>query len=715
MSHRLDVAISAVPPGKVMAEHEIVTRDVPPLSLRAEVRPGSVDVEKRTVDVVWTTGARVLRGGFWTDPFYEELSLEPGHVRMGRLNGGAPFLDSHNGYELSGILGTVERGSASVDGKKGRATVRFARAEDDPNADAIFRKVKDGIISSISVGYRVYKYETVEKEDEKVPTRRATDWEPFELSAVPMGADAGAGFRGADQAPNPCRICGVKESRAMADPITTVTTPPPAPVADPTERLVAEAREANQRVAEANGAVARDAAQRAAAAERERIAEVTKLVRRTTLGDAFAEKVIKAGTPVDEVRKIVLDELARASERDNIDGHVRFEAGDDARDKFIRGGVASILVRAGHSDMIEAAKTNKRVGKFLADASSDPGEFAGMRLIDLARASLERRGISTRGLHGERLVERALQYRGDSGFNSTGDFTVLLETAVNKIFLGRYATIPVTWPMWCARKSVQDFRTSTFYRPGSFGTLDSVSEQGEVKHKNIPDGAKATLTPATKANIIGITRRALVNDDLGAFRDLAAGLGEAAARTVEADAWALITAAGGLGANAPDGVALFNAAHANIGSAGAMSVATLDSMRAKMALQKDPSAVAYLALRPSVLLVPVELGGTAKVFNTSAADPTDYKNSAVANKVQGLFPGGIIDSPYLSASSATRHYALADPNLGPVFAVGFIDGREAPDMKTEESLGYDGVQMRVILDYATAVLDYRGGVTCAGA
>jgi hypothetical protein len=101
------------------------------------------------------------------------------------------------------------------------------------------------------------------------------------------------------------------------------------------------------------------------------------------------------------------------------------------------------------------------------------------------------------------------------------------------------------------------------------------------------------------------------------------------------------------------------------------------------------------------------------VFNTSAADPTANINSGVANRVNGLFRE-VVDSPYLSAVSTTRHYLLADPALFPVFAVGFLDGNEAPRVESQAGFGYDGLQMKVTLDYGTAILDFRGGVTCAG-
>jgi HK97 family phage prohead protease len=169
----------------------VITRDIPPLSTRAAFAPRTINESARTVALTWSTGAKVLRGFF--DPFYEELSLDPKHVRLGRLNGGAPLLEAHQGADLSSVLGVVVEGTARVNGTEGTATVRFARSEDDRRADEIFRKVKDGIITNVSVGYRVLKFEKTD--DAKIPTYRAIDWEPFELSLVPIGADAGAGVR----------------------------------------------------------------------------------------------------------------------------------------------------------------------------------------------------------------------------------------------------------------------------------------------------------------------------------------------------------------------------------------------------------------------------------------------------------------------------------------------------------------------------------------
>jgi len=696
---------------------QATTVELPRLTRVAQILPKTLNDEMRTVDVVWTTGAAVLRGYF--SQYWEKLSLDPKAVRMKRLNNGAPLLNAHYAGDACCVIGVVEPGTAMLEGKRGIATVRFAKAEDSPEADQIYRLVKDGIVQNVSVGYQTYEMTKVSDGGaDKIPIYEATDWEPYELSPVPTGADDGAGFRAAGAERMKCTFITRQQETPIMKP---KPTDPAANEDDGTDNTgghgsePAAAATRSALNARLENAKALEAA-RIAAAEDARILERTRqlgirqIAEQASLGGSWADDLIEADCTVEQAREAAFKAMVRNDP--GIESHVRITPGDDARDKFVRGATAWLIERSGHANTIIEARKVARLAHNFNDMSTDPGEFRGMRMVDLARYAIELRGRVPKGLHGEALIRAALQTRGDQGFNTTSDFSILLETAVNKIFIGQYALAPVTWPMWAGRKSVQDFRTSTFYRPGTFGVLDSVGEAGEIKHKNIPDGEKRTITPGTKANIIGITRRALANDDLGAFQNLASGLGLAAALTVESDAFAMVTANSGLGLSY-DANPLFHTSRSNIGPTGAMSPATLDGGRAVMAKQKDPSANQFLALRPAVWLGPVELGGTAKQFNSSTTDPTDNKAQGVANKVLNLFQT-IVDSPYLSAQSSTRHYLLADPMLYPVFAVGFIDGQEAPRIETEQSFGFDGIQMKVILDYGTAALDFRGAVTLAG-
>lgn len=160
----------------------------------ARVRSTSFDADAYTIEVVWTTGATVRQFDYWSgEEFDEALSLDDGAVRLDRLNAGAAFIDAHDSSECSRVVGSVVRGSARIEGGKGVCTVQLSRARDV--ADIVL-KIREGVIRNVSVGYWVHRYETVEQ-DGSVPLKTAIDWEPCEISAVPVPADAGSQIRSA--------------------------------------------------------------------------------------------------------------------------------------------------------------------------------------------------------------------------------------------------------------------------------------------------------------------------------------------------------------------------------------------------------------------------------------------------------------------------------------------------------------------------------------
>ncbi len=168
--------------------------DLAPFEMRAAV--SSVNADRRTADVIFATPTPVLRSDYLTGRrFYEVLSLDPEHVDLSRLTSGqAPLLDSHQGYTVADVIGTVE--SARLERAQGVATVRFSRRS---SVDPIFADVRDGILRSVSVGYRVdqYRETAAASGSADIPTRTATRWTPYEISLVPMGADPNARVRSA--------------------------------------------------------------------------------------------------------------------------------------------------------------------------------------------------------------------------------------------------------------------------------------------------------------------------------------------------------------------------------------------------------------------------------------------------------------------------------------------------------------------------------------
>ena len=159
------------------------------LTRAANFEPSSFNSDKRTVSVVFSTGAEVQRSD-WEGPFIERLSMNTSAVDVSKLIGG-PVLDNHDRFSgVRSILGVVE--SASVDGKRGLADIRFSER---PEVQGIMADVQSGVIRSVSAGYQVQKWE-VSKRADGTRIKTATRWTPVEISFTPLAADAGAQTRG---------------------------------------------------------------------------------------------------------------------------------------------------------------------------------------------------------------------------------------------------------------------------------------------------------------------------------------------------------------------------------------------------------------------------------------------------------------------------------------------------------------------------------------
>jgi hypothetical protein len=626
------------------------------LSLRAAFAPETYNADKRTVEMTWTTGAAVKRYDWDRDRYYlEQLNVSTDSIDFTRLNNGAPLLANHDAYSLNSVIGVVE--NAWVDNGHGKATVRFSERDD---VKPILQDVQDGILRNISVGYRVDQYDITESTHNQLPVYTATRWTPMEISLVTIPADSGAQLRNE-----------------------------PAPPPPPTEEIpMAPATE--QRANETTTPVDVDQIRsEAITAERQRVADIHDSVSAAKLDAAFAQRLIDQGTPIDQARKLVLDELAKRDEQaPTHSAHIVL--GTDQTDKQRNAKIDAILGRAG---LLPAKDRHQKL-------QGNP--YFGLRLLDLARQSVEDVGVRTLGLSEMDIVARAFT-------TSTSDFPVLLENTMHKALLSAYSVVPDTWRGFCKIGSVSDFRNWNRYKTGSIGNLDSVNELGEFLNKAIPDGEKESIAATTKGNIINVSRQMVINDDLGAFLGLSTDLGRAAARTIEAAVYAKLEA----NPTMSDSVALFDAAgHGNYqGTGAAIGVASLDEARAAMASQKDISGNDYLDIRPAILLCPTTKRGVAVTTVNAVYDPDTANKLQKPNAVNGIV-STIIDSPRLTGNA---WYLFADPQVVPTLEVVFLNGNDQPFIEMENGFTVDGSRYKVRLDFGVGVVDYRGAYKNAGA
>ncbi len=632
---------------------ELVTRSAPFV-------PSTLDTKARTVQLVWTTGSRVLRGNF--DRFYEELSLDPKHVDLDRLRKGAPLLDSHHRDDIESIIGVVE--SAQLEKTRGVATVRF---DTGPKGEDAMRRVAEGTLRGVSVGYHIRKLVKVEDGQDETPVYRAIDWSPHELSLVPVGADAGAHVRS-------------KEKTAMPKPRKTSTKQQqhPTEIAD----IVVD------EPVEATRAADTDADVDAPDSERERCLGITRITRafcrNLSANDAaelerLGDQLVRSGVSLARARARLQDEYAELGNIsfDRRDVHVEAgrDAGDDGRSRI---------------ELMAEALASRFGGPA---PCAEARQYVRLSTVDFARHFLEQRGVNTRMLSKNQIVERSF-----GGGHTTGDFPALLTETGNRMLRAAYAAYTGGLQRACKQSSAPDFRPINKLQFGEPGTLLKVNEHGEFTNTTSLE-AKESYRLETFGRIFSLTRQAIVNDDLGAFTDMSTRLGRAASEFVAAQLVSLLVSNPTLAADAK---AVFHADHGNLttGPGTAISVTSLGVAMKKMRLQKGLDGVTPIDVTPKYLVVPAALESVAL---QTIAQITPAKSSDVNPYAGKLEP--IVD-PRLDASSATAWYLAADAGLIDGIEYAFLDGT-GPELFISEGFRVDGTEWKIRLDFGAGFLDFR--------
>lgn len=621
--------------------------------VRAAVDATTFNEKDRTVEVVFATEAEVVRYG-WDGKYVEVLDCRETSVRLERLNSGAPVLDNHSAYSLKNQIGVVVRAWAA--GNECRALLRFSDRDD---IAGIISDIKSGIIRNVSVGYRVYTYEQSEQAKDEVPTYRALDWEPMEISMVPIPADYNAGVRSDEGRFSEVEII-IKKRPDKTMP-----------------------NEANERGAEQQQPAPATAAPIAAPdneavrsegvkAERQRVVDIRAAVRAAKLDEQFADDLISRGVAIDEARRLIIDKLADTQPPVETRGsHGPRVTGEDETVQTRNAMEEALAHRADPSNF-----------KLESDKAK---EYRGHSLTDFCRSVLEAKGVRTTGMTKDELASRAL---------TTSDFPALMSNVVNKFLRRAYNTAPQTWKRLANQMSASDFKQITGVQFGGSLKLEKVNEHGEFKYGKLAD-SKENFKLETYGKIISITRQAIINDDLNGFTRLSQLFGAAAANLESDIMWGLILGNPKMG----DGKTLFHSEHKNLAAAGgAISETTLSAARIAMMRQKGMEDEA-LNIFAKYFIVPIELLTEAqKIMSAITANKTGDVN--VFNGAYEIITEARITDP-------KAWYLAADPSQVDMLSYAYLNGQ---GLYTETRNGWevDGVEVKARLDFGGVCWDHRG-------
>jgi hypothetical protein len=320
--------------------------------------------------------------------------------------------------------------------------------------------------------------------------------------------------------------------------------------------------------------------------------------------------------------------------------------------------------------------------------------------------------------------EMYLDITGDRGFTGkiseatrlresigSGTFDQALGDSITRRLLAFYQMPEfANWRAIATTGPVSDFRTQRRVRLGGYGNLPTVGQGGPYGALTSPTDEEATYAPAKRGGTEAITLEAIRNDDVNIIREIPKRLGRAAAQTLYEFVWDFLAT----NAAVYDATALSAAGHNNIVTT-ALSWSNFASLRLKLRNQTDMSNGKRLGLKARHLIVPVDLEELGyQLLNAERMLPDSSLASTAAPAAPNFARTQTVDLIVVDYWTDTNNYWLtASPDQAPMIEIGFMDGREDPELFVQDMpnvgsmFNNDQLTYKIRHIYGGAVMDFR--------
>ena len=699
---------------------------------KPEVRSSSykdVSDEIATVEVVVSSGAFVYReersprGDII--PFYRGLEITPEAIRLDRLRSGAPVLDNHSENGSTGhVLGSVD----DVWIEDGALIARLRLSKITKSDREIVSKIKNGIITAVSVGAEIHNQEDITTDNDNITRVMATDWEPYEISIVPVPADGESIIRN--------YLKGGLMTKKYEKRQENLEEDLEEEVEEVLEEEVSEDEMSFRRVADKTATEEDLQALRnmidsyqseVMVEDAEEVAEeIAEQVVEEMPGDATPEQEEAVVEAVEDA----LEEMAVASDMDEQEAE---EVKDEVRKKLkkllykrripqmVRKKLTSVS-QVSHDRAADDEKrrelrshaVNSLASSFTSGIvkSGDDNPFAGMSMVQTCRELLYQSGKhEARNWSGGQVYEHIRSSRREvrslGPFATTGDFSQLFTDSINKGVMESYESQRglQTFKPFVTVRAVADFKELKRVQVGERGKLQEVAPGADAPINTISDrGEEFALK--SYSTIFQLTRQGFINDDTGELQNILTS--GAAAADIESDLVYTELHSGTVG-----GATAFSSGNNNLSTSsplnsGSTPYAGLVAIHAGLARQTGLDVDTPLNLSFKYLIVPKQLEFAA-LQTKGVAYPAEPANP---NPLAPVYE--IISDARLDGNSATSYYGVAAEagTTRPFIELAHLQGQRAPITKFEESFGNDVLSWKLTHDCAAKMLDYRLAHKC---
>lgn len=611
-----------------------------------------------------------------------------------------PLLANHENHTL-GRVGLV---SAKVEAN--HLVVSGDIVADGELAEAIVSQGRAGADWQLSIGAEVEAAELVQEGRRKIngvehpaPFYHVTKSTLREVSVVAVGADRSTHMTVTAQLILKGNSIMEPEANKETKPVEAASpaTPTAAPAALPVETPKTVTAAATPGKPADPPPDARAMAEAAVKAERERVAMI-----KSVCGGEFADieaKAIAGGWDRNAVNEAVLAAY-RAKQPTTSAPSVNVKKSGMTQKTL----EAALSLRAG----IDADSLARDMGEEAVEAAM---KDADMPLAGILAECMKLEGMDTPRTFDNASIKAAF---------STVSLPGILSNVAQKKLLQTYRAQPIIATRLCTSADLSDFKENERFRLTDIGDLQPVGADGEIRDGGVSE-EKAVNQLDTYAKKFCLTRKMIVNDDLGAFLKVPAAMGNRAARLVDQLFFTRLLA----NPTMSDGKPLFSTNHRNL-LTGANSALSSDSLKKaiKAFLDQTDADGQPISVEPSILLVPTALKflaqeltqGPTLVMSGGAENTIRPSVNVLAN--EGL---AIVSSPYLSnakyaGASDTAWYLFGKPGTVDTFEIGYLKGRRTPTVERGDlDFNVLGIWFRVYFDVGIREQDHRGMVKSNGA
>ena len=634
--------------------------------LLIEAAGDSTNSNPRVIGLAYSGGKMRLPG--WKNPVVVDLA---GLM----ISENVPLLTNHENRTTSRVgmvAAKVEENSLAIEGEI---------TSTSGVATGIVEQAKAGADWQLSIGAEVVESEfvgrgsrTINGQEHQAPFTHIKAARLREVSVVAVGADAATRMQVA------ASFILSGEEPIMSQGNQSITEPT-------TDTVKAES----------------DLIARTIADERNRVAAIQKICDGEY--DNIEAKAISAGWSAERTSAAVLQAIQDARPKADVNISIKRKPEGAEMKSTLE---AALCLRAG----IAGDDLLSDYGDRVVDAAD---KIRAKSLYDVLCACIRLEGMSVPEGSDTEMIQAAF---------STVSLPGILSNVANKRLLKAFTSQPLVATRLCSEGDLNDFKENERFRLTDVGDLEPVAADGEIKDGGVRED-KATNQLDTYGKKFVLTRKMIINDDLGAFMKFPTSMGNRAARLIDQLFFLRLLSNPTQG----DNKKLFHSGHKNL-LTGADSYLHHESLSLAITLflnQTDADGQP-ISVEPRFLLVPTNLKhdaiqltrGTQLII--SGGDATEGASPTLMPALNVLADENliVISSPYLTntkypGNSITAWYLFGDPAQVDTFEVGYLKGKRTPTIERGNTdFNTLGMWFRVYFDLGIREQDWRGMVKSDG-